>query len=1033
MPVSSKQAITQVAPLLPLRALSIRLAFTAKASFGFFHHAAIHAFIRTLLGSPDNFDSLIMLDAPESGRSDYSYQDEYCFTVYGLSGSETLIAQLINKLIKLPHSCTVKDSDAPLRDNTRLIHIKDLFTDKVITDFDDLSVYENKNLQTELDFWQAQSHVTLRILSPFRILKDSKLRKGLKGELRFCRNNTDLKPALLFQRLEDTWREQLKKRGNDLASNLQKTKPQKDTAPAKISFKNKNLFWVDSEYYDKNQNEKPLGGMMGIVTLNIADLDEYQLMQLVFGQTLALGQMRAFGLGRYQLESTKTPESEQNQFRLKLTKAAKTITQHAAKTNNTFDAYERIRDNASSDNRPPKLNKQQVNLQNTHEALEEDWWKAHYPDMPDPDEQEQLADKLERLSKNLKNNSYEAPYLKGIVIKEHDGDLRGLAIPPFWDRVTQRAITQQITPALDKLMYSRSYGYRKGLSRITASHDIQRAYREGYRYVYEADIEDYFDNIKWDHLHTRLKALYRDDPVIDLIMNWIASSVDYQGFKIERQQGLPQGAPISPVMANIMLDDFDDDIASAGFRLIRYADDFVILCKKQSQIEQAAKIVQSSLAELDLELNPKKTGEVSFEQGFKFLGYLFMNDMVIDIGGKKGDKAKAIKQPSAPPPNSWMAKLGNRYPVVIDEFTSALPAISTTISTTQTKANATKKKHNLKLGERKDGTLLILSGKNTLITTKDGHLIATRDDKEVANLALNGLSAVLLLGNHHITTPAIRSALKAKVPIHFASRSGKYQGVTWNGQAGSEGITLWQQQNEIFSDPTLVLRPARKIIMARIRHMREVLRQRNPVAFYNERRILQNSSESAGKANDLKSLNGVEGNATRAYFSALKTIIPEEYGFTGRNRRPPKDPFNSLLSLGYTYLYSHLETMLRIDGFYPWKGLYHQSHGRHAALASDLMEPFRHIVERTALKMLVNQQLKPEEFTLDPEKGCRLSPNALRLYFSELYKSFDTPVKAIGSNPNTQAITPLEHIHQQNLRLNTWLRGGETFKPWIWR
>lgn len=981
-------------PLLPLRALEVTLEFTAPAEFSFFHQAAVHAFTRTLTGSQPDYDAFILLDAPETGRVQYIKGDHYCYALYLLPGGEALLQQLITQLKSLPNSSKVTDRAAPLRDNVRLYQLKDLFTDRLVKDFGELSLYDNEKLNAETDIWRHAPQVTLCWLSPARLLKGKRERIGVKGEQRFCRQNPDITGDLMLQRLYDTLAEQLRRRKEEV--------PPRPPSP-RFTIHNTHLFWLDSEYRSADKNAQPIGGMMGEINLGAGpDLPVAYWRQLVLGQYLGVGQRRSFGLGRYRLEALEGSAT------LALSGAAKTLAWHAVKANNLYEAYDAIRDNLDSDRRRDKP---------PLESVEEEWWLARYPDPPDPDEQEAFAARLERIGQKIAANEFQPAALKGVVIREKDGDLRGLAIPPFWDRVAQRAITQLIAPALENLMYSRSHGYRKGRSRQTASFDIQRAYRQGYRWVYEADIEDFFDNISWDHLHIRLKALYRDDPVINLLMAWVAAPVDYQGFRIDRHQGLPQGSPVSPVMANLILDDFDTDLQSAGFRLVRYADDFVVLCKNRERLKQAAKAVQRSLAELGLELNEKKSGAVSFEQGFKYLGYLFMNDLVIDIGGK-GEKA-AVKNP--PPPGSWMAKLSKKLPVVIEDFGKPPP---------KTAASKPDENAATALGERKDGTLLIITGRSALITTKEGRLIASRDDEPIADMAINGISTVLLLGKHHITTPAIRVALKNNVPIHLATGGGRYQGTIWNGQPGADGAALWQRQQEVFANPALGIRPAQQVVMARIRHMRETLRQRSATGFYEQRRILAESMKKAGKATDIASLNGAEGNATRVYYQALAKLVPEEYGFNGRNRRPPRDPFNALLSLGYTIVYAHVETLIRVDGLYPWTGFYHQPHGRHAALASDLMEPFRHVVERVALTLLIRHSLKPEDFTLDPQKGCRLTPAALRTYLKQLHERLDMPLQAVGE---AIPMTPLQHMHRQNLRLVDWLRGGSEFKAWVVR
>lgn len=180
----------------------------------------------------------------------------------------------------------------------------------------------------------------------------------------------------------------------------------------------------------------------------------------------------------------------------------------------------------------------------------------------------------------------------------------------------------------------------------------------------------------------------------------------------------------------------------------------------------------------------------------------------------------------------------------------------------------------------------------------------------------------------------------------------------------------------------------------------------------------------------MEHLSGIEGSATRRYYQSLTDLIPEDSGFNGRNRRPPRDPFNALLSLGYTLLYSHTETLLRVSGLYPWTGFYHQPHGTHATLASDLMEPFRHLVERVALTCVIRGQLKPEEFRSVPGQGCRLTPPALRRYIALLSERFQAETLAVGEEKSRSA---LQNLHLQNRRLVDWLRGGPEFKAWLTR
>ncbi|MDD5036313.1 MAG: CRISPR-associated endonuclease Cas1, partial [Methylococcaceae bacterium] len=171
-------------------------------------------------------------------------------------------------------------------------------------------------------------------------------------------------------------------------------------------------------------------------------------------------------------------------------------------------------------------------------------------------------------------------------------------------------------------------------------------------------------------------------------------------------------------------------------------------------------------------------------------------------------------------------------------------------------------------------------------------------------------------------------------------------------------------------------------------------------------------------------LNGLEGAATRELFQAMATLLPPAWSFSGRNRRPPRDPANALLSYGYTLLHGYVETLLHADGLLPWLGFYHQAHGRHATLASDLMEPFRHLVERAVLSSIQRHEVTPQDFFTAANGACLMRKEARRDYLARLLERFNIPLTSHGED---LAQTPVRHIHRQNQSLLRWLTQGEPF------
>ncbi len=996
--------------LFPLRSVVVTLRFLQTSNPSFFHQPALGAFLRFLAGSPEGFERLIRFDAPESGRIAYQPGQFYRFTLVCLAGGEKIFNTLLGNLARLPGSSPQKDRPLPFRNNCALAALHDSFTAEAVTRFDELCAYEFASLQQEAELWRGYDKLTWHTLSPVRLLKAKERRTDAKGEARYCRNLSDVDGALLSARLYDSLAELLRSRGVA-------TPPRPPAPPLLID--QGHLFWLDADYTDAVGERHVIGGMNGRLELAFPELPPVEWLQLaICGQYTGLGQRVAFGLGRYQLQAPDTGVSCRRAL------PAASLLMLAREEDNLVEAWRHVVSNQELARN--KLAQADVTDDSTGEF---------YADDPALTEGIQDEIPLERLQQALDKallGSYHPPPLRGVVHANPDGSLRPLAVPPFIDRVLQRAVGQILTPALESCQYCHSYGYRAGRSRMNARDAVQSAIRQGYQWVYESDIDDFFDSVAYDRLDIRLRSLYGEDPVVGLLQQWVSCPVEFDGQTIQRKAGLPQGSPLSPALANLMLDDFDGDMEVLGFRLIRFADDFVVLCKNEEQARQAHNAATASLAEHGLSLNPDKTRIAEIGDGFRYLGYLFVNDLAVDVSGHKDE----IEGKPSVPPNSWLARLGGRTPLAVDgveiDRSHGLRGNAKADAPRQTPpercnlhSHAERGNDPTRIGEMGDmGQLLCVVGGHATLSTHAGRLRVERDGETQHDVAWNNLQAVVLFGSHTLTTPALQAALARKVPIHFAGSTGGYRGVLWTGQPAEPGSGLWLKQANLFADPALCLNLAKQIVDARIRHLRETLRQRGITADAERLKLLL---ASVANATGLDELNGVEGSATRQFFQALQGSLPTDWHFTGRNRQPPLDPFNALLSYGYTLLHGYVETLLHTDGLLPWLGFYHQAHGRHATLASDLMEPFRHLVERTALSCVQRKELKPHDFFTAANGACLMKQEARRDYLASLFKRLNEPLQAVGEET---PVTPVQHIHRQNLSLIGWLMRGDDFHAW---
>ncbi len=239
----------------------------------------------------------------------------------------------------------------------------------------------------------------------------------------------------------------------------------------------------------------------------------------------------------------------------------------------------------------------------------------------------QLDENLERLSEGLRKGTYRPQSIMRVEIpKPGSTETRPLGIPTVRDRVVQTALRNVLEPIFERDFASQSYGFRPQRGCKDALRRVDELLRAGFVYVVDADLKGYFDSIPKKPLLERVEQKVTDGRVLALLRMFLDQEVVSTAEAWTPATGTPQGAVISPLLANIYLDPLDQLMAEAGYEMVRYADDFVVMCQTSEEAEEALAKVGEWTAQVGLTLHPVKTHIAhAVTDGFEFLGYRFAN------------------------------------------------------------------------------------------------------------------------------------------------------------------------------------------------------------------------------------------------------------------------------------------------------------------------------------------------------------------------------------------------------------------------
>ncbi|MGQ0637392.1 MAG: CRISPR-associated endonuclease Cas4g/Cas1g [Planctomycetaceae bacterium] len=287
---------------------------------------------------------------------------------------------------------------------------------------------------------------------------------------------------------------------------------------------------------------------------------------------------------------------------------------------------------------------------------------------------------------------------------------------------------------------------------------------------------------------------------------------------------------------------------------------------------------------------------------------------------------------------------------------------------------------------------------------KSGYVLKLQEkDKVVQEVRINEICQLNLLGNIQVSSQAVQALCEQEVPIAYFSMGGWFYGLTQG--LGVRNIYLRREQFRLADVPGFCLRLARALVAGKVRNTRTMLQRNHIEPPRSAITFLKNMQDAAGQAQSLDELLGLEGNAARVYFEHFSGMIKLDDGgassreaiefpfdFRQRNRRPPRDPVNALLSLAYSVLAKDLTIVCHAVGFDPFLGFYHQPRYGRAALALDLMEPFRPLIADSAVLSAINTRMVTARDFVRAGNSVALTPDGRKAFFRAYEQRMDTLV-----------------------------------------
>ncbi|MBR9910614.1 MAG: CRISPR-associated endonuclease Cas1 [Gammaproteobacteria bacterium] len=538
---------------------------------------------------------------------------------------------------------------------------------------------------------------------------------------------------------------------------------------------------------------------------------------------------------------------------------------------------------------------------------------------------------LTQLRAELLGGTYRSSAFRKVSVPKKKPGYRILTIPSIRDRVVHTSIATALTPIFEVLFEDSSFAYRPNRGVAQAVERIEIWRKRGFNIVIEADIVSYFDNIDQAILLEKLTSVLAHLPGAPGLLTLIEQILDEESKALgTTNQGVVQGSPLSPLLANLYLDALDEEIAAQVVKIVRFADDFVILCKSTKKAEKVLNHAVKVLAEHNLRLHDDGTRIVNFDKGFDFIGYLFLRTLAL----------KQRSDPStAPPGKPVKSEVTDEGIIELEENGSRFDP-----------------------GKR---VLYVMDADHSLAVRNRSFSVRREDGSELIAIPHRRVGRIEIGPGPEFSRKPLDLALECGIEVALLDGFGQTKGTASSAYGRKASLQLAQAEAVLNANHRAEISKA--LVKARIANQRTQLMRLNrtknlePVqeALETMFRFLRKVESQTG----IEELRGVEGAAAAAYWPALGLMLSDAPMNDFKRTRPAKDPLNAAINYLTAILERDIRAAIQNVGLHPGFGFLHASKDRHDGLIYDLMEPFRAaLTEGIAVYLFNARRLKPEMF-----------------------------------------------------------------------